>query len=76
MDNRGSKSILFLIKIVFYLIIIYFLVNLMDINQISVLTAETPALLATVVPTMNYLNADLDKGKILLDNYLKSGVYR
>jgi hypothetical protein len=68
MEYRGSKSILFLIKIVFYLIIFYFIFYSINIDQLFILTAFSPVVV--------YINADQDKLKILKDNNSKSGVYR
>lgn len=76
MEYRGSKSIFILIvrsaiQIILYLIIIYFLlISLADIDQTDIFKCCFSA------PVINYLNANLDKGKILKDNYSKSGVYR
>lgn len=69
MEYRVSKSILFLIKIVFYLTIIfiwiYFLVG-----------AKIVLLSAAIIPAVVYGNADLEKSNITIGNKKKAGVYR
>lgn len=66
MGYRGSKSILFLIKIVFFLAIVclYYFDN-SSLGQFSTITAAVV-----------YGNSDLEKSNITKENKKKSGVYR
>lgn len=67
MGNRVSKSILFLIKIVFFLTIIY-LFNYLDNSNLGQFSAISTAVV--------YGNSDLEKSNITIENKKKSGVYR
>jgi uncharacterized membrane protein len=72
MDNRGSKSVLFLnkylITTILFALFLFYLLPSINIDGISVLTAFTSFLV--------YTDADLQKLQILKENTLKSGVYR
>ena len=81
MEYRVSKSILFLIKIAFYLTIIFIFIFIFNFiyNYIYFLEGANTVLAATqlqIVPAVVYGNADLEKSSATIANQQKAGVYR
>lgn len=73
MEYRGSKSILFLIQIAFYLTIIFNFIY----NYIYFLEGVNTVLLSAatqlkIVPAVVYGNADLEKSSATIANQTKS----
>ena len=80
MDNRGSKSKIFLVLVIFlvfaFSLFIFLISTFPVLHFYELLFSNSISLACWIIPVKIYKNADLDKFQIIKKGKGKSGIYR